>query len=191
MYIIGDVHGNLNGYEVAIRDKERTVQLGDFGFKKEHDWHLNNVDPKSHSILFGNHDYYPYLDHEHSLGNWKYISEFDVFFVRGADSIDKSMRTEGRDWFSEEEMSYAEFSKCIDEYEKQKPDVVVSHDAPQSIVLSFFGIPDKSITRSALDQMFEIHKPNIWIFGHHHTSINSVVFGTYFICLDELESFKI
>lgn len=49
----------------------------------------------------------------------------------------------------------------------------------------------KSQTRTMLQKMFEEHKPELWIFGHHHKSKDEVINGTRFICLDELETFEI
>jgi UDP-2,3-diacylglucosamine pyrophosphatase LpxH len=45
---------------------------------------------------------------------------------------------------------------------------------------------DKSKTRQALDRMFEIHKPKLWIHGHHHMNLMRDIEGTRFVCLDEL-----
>ena len=46
---------------------------------------------------------------------------------------------------------------------------------------------DSSRTRQALDAMFDIHKPDLWLFGHWHDSQDRNVMGTRFICLNELE----
>ena len=185
MRVIGDVHGKINTYWKLIQNQNSSIQLGDFGFKKQHDWHLENIDSNKHKVLFGNHDYYPYLQKQHSLGDFNYSD--GIFCVRGAYSIDKHHRVEGRDWFVNEELSYMEFQTIIDEYEKVKPDVVISHDCPISIYVGVLGIHDsKSITPKALDMMFETHKPKMWIFGHHHRDLKVNIKGTDFICLDEL-----
>lgn len=191
MYIIGDVHGHLGTYWNYILWMGQSIQLGDFGFKQEHDWYLQNINYNNHKILFGNHDYYPYLDYEHSLGNWSYFSDLDLFCVRGAQSVDKWHRTQGVDWFEEEEMSYIGLNECINVYMKCKPKIVVSHDTPSSIALTLFGYNEKSLTRQAMDQMLQFWKPHIWIFGHHHTSKDTVIKGTRFICLNELEILKL
>jgi hypothetical protein len=67
---------------------------------------------------------------------------------------------------------------------------MVTHDCPESIARNLFlemKISFPSITRQALDGMLNIHRPNIWIFGHYHQSIDTVINGTRFICLNELE----
>ncbi len=188
--IIGDVHGKTASYQKIIEETYLpTIQIGDFGFKSQHNWHLNNVDNSSHKILFGNHDDYNFLGYPHSLGDYKQIGS--AFFIRGAFSIDKHLRTEGIDWFPNEELSYWQMQMAIDEYEKNKPSIVISHDCPQSIRKSQFNILNKSITSNGLQIMLEAHRPDIWIFGHHHRSKNIVVGRTRFICLAELETVQI
>jgi predicted phosphodiesterase len=46
----------------------------------------------------------------------------------------------------------------------------------------------KTATSSLAQQMYTIHKPDLWIFGHHHKSFDETIGGTRFICLNELES---
>ena len=186
MIIIGDIHGKIDSYyEILSKYKSPSIQVGDFGFSKQHRWHLDNLDSSIHKINFGNHDDYTYLNKPHSLGNFNYYK--NVFTIRGAESIDKHLRTENLDWWREEELSYSQMQECIDFYEKIKPEIVVSHDCPDDVRKALFNIKDKSITSTGLQFMFEIHQPKLWIFGHHHKSKNEVINGTKFICLDELE----
>jgi hypothetical protein len=35
--------------------------------------------------------------------------------------------------------------------------------------------------------MFVVHKPEYWIFGHHHKKVEKEIDGTIFIGLDELK----
>jgi len=190
--IIGDVHGKLNKYKEIVDKCDNSICVGDFGFKKEWDWHVNNI-KGNHWINPGNHDYMPVATKSQypSTGNFKFFNELVIFTVRGADSIDRIYRTEGIDWFSDEELSYNEMQEAIDFYEKIKPKYVVTHDCPQTIMQLFFGYPDKSITRNGLQIMFEIHKPEIWFFGHHHTSVQAKIDGTNFVCLAELETYDL
>jgi len=187
--IIGDVHCKIDKYFNIIQNIKKSIQVGDFGFRKEHEWHLQNIDSSNHKIVFGNHDDYNFLNEKHSLKNWSY--ENNIFTIRGAESIDRYRRTEGVDYFSNEELNYTEFDEVIENYINIKPKIVISHDCPKSICTSLFGIHDKNITRSGLDALFEIHKPDIWIFGHHHRSINTNILKTNFICLKELETYKL
>lgn len=190
MLIIGDVHGKIKKYQWLLdyHQPQHSIQVGDFGFKWEHDWHLKNVDSSKHKIVFGNHDYYPYIDKPHSLGNCSYWNE--VFTIRGAHSIDQHMRTEGKDWFRNEELNNFEQLNVLDNYVNTKPDVVVSHDAPKSVVNHMFGY-ETSSTRNLLEHMFQEHRPKLWIFGHFHESKTATILGTRFECLKKLQTFKI
>lgn len=191
--VIGDVHGKIDEYYKIIQKykPEFSIQIGDFGFKKEHEWFLKNVNYFSNKVLFGNHDDYKFLNGKHSLGNYFYENKFKVMTVRGANSIDKQYRIEGFSWWSNEELSYQEMNEAIEVYSKNKPKIMLTHDCPQSIREKVFGIYDKSITSMGLQSMLELHKPDLWIFGHHHKSIDIVTDGVRFKCLNELEVFEL
>jgi len=208
MFIIGDVHGKYLKYLDILNDITKytiksdnfeSIQIGDFGFKKQHDWFIDNIDYNKHKILFGNHDYYPYLKLEHSLGDYGTKNIIDInnnnkkiFWYRGSLSIDKWARVDGRDWFPNEEITgYEYINTIIDFYEKEKPDIVISHNCPKSITEYINGVIYDSLTNQVLESLFETHQPEKWIFGHHHKSINLVNNNTNFICLNELEVIKI
>lgn len=192
MVIVGDVHGKINDFrKLTTRLKPaELIQLGDFGFKKQHDWFIDNI-PAEFKILFGNHDYYPYKYMDHSMGDFQYLEKYKLMTMRGAWSVDQYNRTEGLDWFRDEQMSYKEWDECITMYEEKKPEIVVSHDCPFFIRETLFGYDNKTITSSGLQQCFEIHQPDLWIFGHHHESLDLKISGTNFICLNELENYNI
>lgn len=186
--LIGDVHCKYNQYKKIIdTTKNKTVQIGDFGFKEEFDLLLNEVDCDEHKILFGNHDYYPYLDNSFSLKNYAFDSQNRIMTIRGAYSIDEYRRNEGVDWFKEEEMNHRKSNETFDFYIKNKPEIVISHCAPYQIALLFMQYTiEKGITMNLLQAMFDEYKPKMWIFGHYHKSFNEEIEGTRFICLPEL-----
>ena len=194
MVLIGDVHGKIHQYNRIIQKYKDTdtICVGDFGFKREHDWHLKNINNDRHKILYGNHDYYPYLHLNHSLGDFGLVDDH-IFYVRGAYSIDRHLRTEGLDWFRDEEIRYSGWDQVIDLYMDHLPDIVVSHECPALLHKKIFKYENliKSVTAQALDTLFEMHQPKTWIFGHHHKSITEDIEGTKFICLDELETLTI
>jgi len=192
MIVIGDVHNHLiNEYLIIVNStNDRTIQLGDFGLQYAHDIMLKNVDCKKHKVIFGNHEYYPYLNKKHSCKNYSLIDN-KIMTIRGAYSIDWYRRIEGVTWFNNEEMNYAELQETIDFYIKHKPQIVLSHDCPTIVRQQIFNIDKISVTCQAMQTMLEFHKPAMWIFGHHHEYINEKIDGINFICLDELKSMKI
>ncbi len=188
---IGDPHGKIQQYYNIINKCEKSFCVGDFGFKKEWDWLTDNVST-DHLTNPGNHDYGPYVNsHSHSTGNHKFFPEYNLFTVRGADSIDRIYRVENRDWWANEELNYQEQIDAYDSYILHKPKIVISHDCPQSIMEHLFPYNSKSQTRVMLQHMFEEHKPELWIFGHHHQFKDVTILGTRFICLEELQTFTI
>lgn len=191
--IIGDVHGKLDKYFDIVNRCENSICVGDFGFKEEWDWHRDLIG-YPHWINPGNHDWngaYQSIEINGeylSTGNFRSFSKSGIFTIRGAKSIDKYLREDGKDWFPNEELTYRESLEAFDAYCKSKPRIVISHDCPSSIAEEFFGITEKTGTRQTLQAMFEEHQPNWWFFGHHHKSRDEVIGGTRFICLNELET---
>lgn len=199
MLLIGDCHGLTTDYADKVKyiegDGIHSILLGEMGFKQQHDWFINSPYSKQNKILFGNHDYFPYLNKSYSLGRFSPVPEYDMFAIAGAFSIDRVYRTEGRDWFREEEMSIGEEIQCLQAYKDCKPEIVISHDAPASVVNEIFHYsytyPDSQKTNKFLDRLLENHKPRVWVFAHHHDSRDKTINGTRFICLDELETIKV
>lgn len=191
--LIGDAHGKINEYWKILQKHKNgnSRQLGDFGFKKQHEWHLKNIDNTRHKIVFGNHDDIAYLYSPHSCGDFSISLSGAIMTVRGAKSIDRWDRTENVDWWSNEELSYHVMQQAIDCFTAHRPKIMLSHDCPYEIRKSFFNIDEKSITSNGFQAMFEAHQPDLWIFGHWHRSFNEVANGTRFICLNELETILI
>lgn len=131
-----------------------------------------------------------------NFGNWT-IPEFgDVFHVRGAWSIDGNYRRRyNYSWFPREQLSSFECMKCMRTYQDIKPDVVLSHDAPLSFIPNMrlaywddFG--SKAIsnnTNRLLQELLEIHRPKLWVFGHYHQKHDQVIDGTRFVCLNQCD----
>lgn len=193
--LIGDVHGKYKRYHEIIREKDRyshSIQIGDFGFDYET---LRNVDPKNHVFIGGNHDNYDKVNSvPNYLGDYGYVNDFngvDFFFFRGAYSIDRQYRTIGVDWWEQEQLKIEDFIKARELYRDIKPDLVLTHDCPQSLY-SYLLPPNakiyENITSWALEELFNIHQPKFWRFGHFHKSWRKVVNGTDFRCLNELET---
>lgn len=199
--IVGDVHGCISRYVELVSECENSLQLGDMGFSyKLIERHLS---PERHRILAGNHDNYVneggvFVEQTpHFLGDfgtYEVPGIGKIFFVRGGRSIDSDQRTEHVDWWRDEELSMEKMELAANAYSESRPDFVVTHECPQSLISSvstmssWNGRPIRpSSTARLLEAMLVAHRPKMWIFGHYHRSWDSVVEGTRFRCLDELE----
>lgn len=192
--LIGDVHGQYDRYVKMARKRDYTVQIGDLGFKYDC---LNNLDPEKHKVVAGNHDNYDIISNwPHYLGDYGNFSLNGVsfFFYRGAYSIDRQYRTIGIDWWEQEQVKIEQFMKARELYRETKPDIVITHDCPESVAMLLLdpGQPIfQNMTGWALQELLNIHKPKIWRFGHWHVSWRRTIDGTDFACLNELETMEI
>lgn len=166
--------------------------MGDFGFgfnKKSDErmlkWQAENP---NHLFIRGNHD-----DRAVCRESDNFIEDGEAYIwdhlmcIGGAWSIDYAQRREGRSWWPDEECSSEEFDRFTETYLQAKPRVMVTHDAPMQIPnWHKFVRGDLQITRTGLrlGQMWQKHKPDLWVFGHWHLSFDKTVEGTRFICLN-------
>jgi predicted phosphodiesterase len=191
---IGDAHGQYDRYVKMARKRDFTVQIGDLGFKYGC---LENLDPASHKVVAGNHDNYSIIgEWPHYLGDYGNCSlgGVDFFFYRGAYSIDRQYRTIGIDWWAEEQLGIESFMKAREVYRETRPKVVVTHDCPESVspeLLPPGAIVYQNMTGWALQELFNIHEPDLWIFGHYHVSKKIKRGRTNFVCIGELETLDI
>lgn len=196
--LIGDAHGRYSKYIELAKEADYSIQIGDLGFNYSC---MTELDPNHHFVLGGNHDNYEIVNEKFILQTPHFLGDFgthsvlgyDIFFVRGGNSIDKQYRKHGRDWWPDEELSYLKCKQALEEYEKSKPDFVISHECPVSIIkfvsgrMLWDGLPiQPSKTANLLQQMLEVHRPKTWIFGHHHVKWTKEIDGTKFSCLPEL-----
>jgi len=193
---IGDAHGYYDRYVKIARKRDCTLQIGDLGFKYGC---LENLDPERHKIVAGNHDNYDILPGlPHYLGDWGNTSlgGTEFFFLRGAYSIDRDSRTIGLDWWSQEEIPIEAFMEAREVYRERKPRIVITHTCPESLAPAFLN-PRYShrvhVTKTGwmLDELFNIHQPELWVFGHFHMSKTITEGRTRFTCLNELETMDV
>jgi predicted phosphodiesterase len=192
--VIGDVHGKYERYVNMARKRPSTLQIGDLGFKYNC---LANLDPENHKFIPGNHDNYDIVRKwPHCLGDYgmRSLGGVDFFFYRGAYSIDRQYRTVGIDWWEDEQLKIEDFMDAREIYREARPEIVITHDCPE-IVASMMLPPGsrlyQNITGWALQEMFNIHQPRTWIFGHWHVSRQISHGDTNFVCLDELEHIEL
>ena len=171
MIILSDVHCDFNHViNVCQRHVDQTVvQLGDLGIGFLRTEYVKENTPSNFRFFVGNHDSRTLANTLPScLGNF---GEFEnIFFVSGANSIDRFSRIEGKDWWPDEELTYAQSNECLNLWEQSDKDIIVAHDCPQTIAEKFMSIYDRSLTRTLLDRMIEVRKPKLVVFGHHHRS---------------------
>lgn len=196
LLIIGDIHGDMITYNNILRDTrcDMSIQVGDFGIGFGDIYNksvlLIGDDPK-HKFICGNHDNRVMAQtHPNYLGDYGYLSEYDLFFVSGAETpeFDRKFRTPGLNWWPEEELSAQEMHRCVELYQDVKPKIIVSHDGPSCIIGDVLskvnGVSyDYSRTQIFLNILFGIHKPNIWYFGHWHEWIDIQYEGVEFRCI--------
>jgi predicted phosphodiesterase len=191
---IGDIHGtnNVHEYRQITQDCEYSVQLGDMGFRDMYAYLDRDIDPTRHRFVPGNHDNYDHLPAHALPGDWGWhVHGWEQFFyARGAYSVDHRMRILGRSLWANEQMSWSSGKAMVKEFARIKPRVMVSHDCPFPCHLAGVitnGIKmNPSLTVQILTAAFHEHKPEVWIFGHHHNiGWEKEIYGTRFICLGE------
>jgi hypothetical protein len=199
---IGDVHGRWRAYKRAIRNVPFSIQVGDMGVGF-HSYRYGEVWPASnppfdsmskgrHLFIRGNHDNPDVCKRrKYWIPDGTMIE--NIFCLGGAVSLDRTFRTEGMDWWRDEELSAGELEVQVSRYAALKPEVVCTHECPDSVASEVMAayrtgrIDDGSRTRKALEHMLQLHQPRLWVFGHWHTPISFARRQTAFRCLGELE----
>lgn len=201
---IGDVHGKFRQYKRIIAGCDRSVQVGDMGVgflrrdmisgeaRPTENPPYDHMTRGDHRFIRGNHDS-PAVCESHSQWITDGAVEEGVMYIGGALSVDREWRTEGLDWWIDEELSTAELNHLVGVYAETKPRAMITHECPEShaeLLMALSGrrkLDFPSRTRQAFQSMIEIHRPQIWIHGHWHISFDNVLDGTRFVCLAELE----
>lgn len=202
--LVGDIHGKIPEYQELLSwHPEPVIQLGDLGCG------FLPIPKFASKDLFirGNHDSPSVAQsHPNYLGEFGYILEYKMFYIGGAYSIDFQMRHQWMAnggppcWWSDEELSPVQLNLALRQYIQFKPRIVVSHEAPALAGLTLLQMEQKRLykfdcttsrTAQVLQQMFDQHQPDLWVFGHYHFSRNFKIDKTRFLCLNELEAFKL
>lgn len=190
--IIGDTHGEI---ELLMKEHncDYTLVLGDFGVSGRNLTKLNkHLKETNNKVLFvdGNHEYFNKLKRLPELEmfggkvgkyaeNIFWLKRGEVYEVEGksiltfggAFSVDRVYRTEGVDWFPEEQFSSLEFENLSNNIEKynNKFDYIFTHDCPEHIVRYIHGFNSyKNKTSDLLENIYKTCEFEKWYFGHHH-----------------------
>lgn len=197
--IIGDIHGKWPMLKnVCDKYASKTVLgLGDVGIG------FPGREPKlptNFRFFRGNHDN-PTICRSHPQYAVEYGMWNGLYIVAGADSIDKKQRTEGRDWWPDEQLDRESMELALEDYIKAKPDILVCHEAPFRIHElaraasithdrdneAWGGVKGNS-TAFLLDSMIQMHMPKMVVHGHWHNPLIYKQWGCIFISLGELEA---
>jgi len=196
---LGDIHGDFEVARQACRkypEADWIFQVGDMGFGFPHYKRHKGVlvpDPEASDptefdprfrFIRGNHDKPEVCrGHAHYLGDYGVHEPTGIFFISGGESTDKEHRTAYVDWWPDEELSAVDFHKAVALYASVKPEVVISHECPSSLLwLLCSHHAEVSSTSDVLEIMLQIHRPKVWVFGHHHKIWRKEIEGTQFIC---------
>ncbi len=219
MLFIGDCHGEFKTYEYILFKMQHkggdkgvpcSFQCGDFGmgfserdpkYSKDGKGWFPPVDT-NHKFIRGNHDDPSlYSGHPNYAGDYGYFEKPGIFYVSGGFSVDYFIRqardaiTKDKTWWENEELLQEQLDDAIEYYTLVKPKIMVSHECPTVTKYDVVTNPLKkeiiSRTEKTLQTMFEIHKPEIWIFGHHHIRKDVLIDKTKFVALCELYYGKI
>lgn len=190
MIFIGDVHGEFDLYHDRLEGLTGTIQLGDMGIGFGRDVLYRKLVARRHMFIRGNHDN-PEICRQlpQYLGDFGYLEESELFFVSGGYSVDRVYRTEGIDWWPDEELSLSQMPEVVDLYERSRPRIVATHDCPLELYDWIYPgrACQESPTNLLFDTLLHIHRPKAWVFGHHHKSLRFDISGTRFIGLAPLE----
>lgn len=201
--VAGDLHGNtfaavhlIKMAAKLLKDEENPLilQLGDFGiwpgptgasyiYRLEQACGENNV-----NIWFadGNHEDFTQISHfdpwqsryrwiTHLPRGWRWQWHGRSWLaLGGAVSLDRAIRTEGRDWWPEEEITEEQAAAVVADGQAH---VLVSHDCPSSVLHTFPPPPSfwdlRDIARSdahreRLQGVVSAVRPGWLMHGHLH-----------------------
>ena len=208
MIFIGDCHGAFKTYKYILfnmlhkggsKGTPCSLQCGDMGIGFPEKGIGYEKDGKSyapelgqeHKFIRGNHDD-PALcrSHPNYAGDWKYFKHPDIFVVGGGYSVDYKWRVPNVTWWENEELSNCQLGQMFRFYKQYKPRIVVSHECPSvvlyKVVTNSLKLLKRSRTEKMLQNMYEYHQPEFWIFGHHHNRKEIDAGGVHFVALNEL-----
>lgn len=111
----------------------------------------------------------------------------NIMFFGGATSIDKEYRKIGLDWFPEETIADSD----IRNLPNSKIDIMVTHTCPLEVnkflnnktnVWAAEKLRDPS--QDALSYLLNRYNPELWFFGHFHTTLKTKISNTTFYAMN-------
>lgn len=207
--ILGDVHGCWGDLNIVIAralrdhtDITHLIQVGDFGyawpggkpFSFLPTFMEDDLLEMANSLPFhwidGNHENHDQLDRDQGAsqpgmiyqprGSILEIEDKRIMFFGGASSIDKAHRIEGKSWWPQESITYAQTLAALEN--KEQIDLIISHEFPLAFPYRSYKDDFGKADKQALDALRERFKPACWVFGHHHDYRTSTTEGTQWAC---------
>jgi hypothetical protein len=180
--------------------KDYVIILGDFGLvwsgDKQDNYLLTELDSRNFTTLWidGNHENFDLLSKypvtEWNGGKVQFIRDSIIHLMRGqvytiddlkfftfggAESTDKSFRTEGKTWWKQEIPSTEEFLEAVDNLRINdlRVDYVLSHTAPDTVIREFSDNPNRITdpTSRFLGNIDCLINYREWYFGHFHKNL--------------------
>lgn len=207
--LIGDIHADFQELTSKLQARKisnaNLIQVGDFGvgFKNPQQEQaelneLNNFLVKENNLLYvirGNHDNPAYFTGWSHFSNITYLADYSVLtldgknilFVGGAISVDRTTRTAGVNYWTDEKFSFNAKKLAIALEGVSQLDLVVTHTAPKAFwpfTIDYFVKHYARIDASLLDELSRERndlnslilsltirncKPKNWYYGHFHT----------------------
>jgi predicted phosphodiesterase len=196
----GDVHGRWETFKKQMGEGQfdNGVQVGDLGVGfgepiAARELLINAMTESNTKFIRGNHDN-PDVSQKFMrgryLGDWSWDETTSTLYIGGAWSIDRAWRQPYFDWWPEEELSSEELLRVAEVYAAKLPRVVVTHDGPPIATLPMFLhdrkaelYPNRTI--AFLGLLFELHEPELWVFGHWHRTRELKIGSTQFLCVGQ------
>lgn len=211
--VCGDWHGNLGwlrtlapAITALAPDTTTILQLGDWWMDAEQsDRIFTDAGIERVYVTLGNHEPWPWILHLQDAfpGNAVRVSTVtwllsrpaqlriggrEVLSLGGASSVDRAWRTEGRDWWPEEDITDAHVEEAI---AGGHADVMLTHDSPEGTPVRAvrevlrtnpFGSPKDALEKSAasrsrVSRVWSAAGPFLLMHGHLHVAGGGVTAG--------------
>ena len=182
----------------SLTKEDIVIVLGDFGLvwddsKEENHW-LDWLDSKEWTTMFidGNHENFDLLyktkvmEHKDNMLRKVRNSVFHIpratllqidnkviFCFGGAESVDRGIRTEFKNWWKEELPTLSEMNEGLDNLESVNyfVDYVLTHTCPLEIMSSIVDPVYSSPTNHSFERYLSGIRESVdceWYFGHYH-----------------------
>jgi hypothetical protein len=209
IYITGDTHGDIDFLKLKVYFSKRYTTyadvlliLGDAGIIwSQEENYISLYENLMMTVIFidGNHENFDMLKRfpivekfgakMHRItgtifhvirGELLTINGLSFLTLGGASSVDKWCRTEGVNWWKEENIGRDEFTNAVRNLRKAggKVDYLLTHTAPTSLVTRAIGYKPDDNT-DYLERLYQEASFSRWYFGHFHIDRK---FGPRFRC---------